>query len=151
MSDPVTATAQARGTTIVSVGGRNPFRRDDFRRPLVRRTRTRKRRGSLQGLGRRRLSRRRVPHHLPLLRERTAAYREQIEVGEWAISGPVYFLSTKGWVDGDTFLKADSTSPDLYDAYRIISLEPKLFEYEHFVSGNRYQVRRVNSNFVLPE
>ncbi|WP_422367664.1 hypothetical protein [Pelagibius sp.] len=83
--------------------------------------------------------------------EADGAYREQIEVGEWAISGPVYFLSTKGWVDGDTFLKADSSSPELYDAYRIISLEPKLFEYEHFVSGNRYQVRRVNSSFVLPE
>lgn len=83
--------------------------------------------------------------------EADGAYREQVEVGEWAISGPVYFLSTKGWVDGDTFLKADTTNSDLYDAYRIISLEPKLFEYEHFVSGNRYQVRRVNSSFVLPE
>ena len=83
--------------------------------------------------------------------EAAGGYREQVEVGEWAISGPVYFLSTKGWIDGDTFLKADTASPELYDAYRIISLEPKLFEYEHFVSGSRYTVRRVNSSFVLPE
>ena len=83
--------------------------------------------------------------------EATGAYREQVEVGEWGISGPVYFLSTKGWIDGDTFLKADTASPELYDAYRIISLEPKLFRYEHFVSGSRYTVRRVNSSFALPE
>src|SRR3546814_1959176 len=36
------------------------------------------------------------------------SYREQVEVGEWGISGPVYFLSTKGWVDDGTFLKADT-------------------------------------------
>ena len=83
--------------------------------------------------------------------EPEGGYREQVEVGEWAISGPVYFLSTKGWIQGDTFLKADSASPELYDAYRIISLEPKLFEYEHFVSGSRYKVRRVNAGFALPE
>ncbi len=83
--------------------------------------------------------------------EPEGGYREQVEVGEWAISGPVYFLSTKGWIEGGTFLKADSASPELYDAYRIISLEPKLFEYEHFVSGSRYTVRRVNSSFALPD
>lgn len=83
--------------------------------------------------------------------EAEGGYREQVEVGEWAISGPVYFLSTKGWIDGDTFLKADTASPELYDAYRIISLEPRLFEYEHFVSGSRYTVRRVNASFALPE
>lgn len=78
-------------------------------------------------------------------------YSDQIEVGEWAISGPVYFLSTKGWIEGDTFLKADTSSADLYDAYRIIKLGPKLFEYQHFVNGSRYQVRRVSSSFTLPE
>jgi hypothetical protein len=40
--------------------------------------------------------------------EPDGSFREQIEVGEWGISGPVYFLSTKGWVDGDLFLKADT-------------------------------------------
>ena len=83
--------------------------------------------------------------------EADGAFHEQVEVGEWAISGPVYFLSTKGWIDGDLFLEADTTSPDLYDAYRIIELGPKRFEYEHFVNGNRYQVRRVTSSFALPE
>lgn len=83
--------------------------------------------------------------------EEDGDYREQIEVGEWGISGPVYFLSTKGWVDDGMFLKADTSNAQLYDAYKILKLEQQVFEYEHFVNGNRYQVRRVDTGFELPE
>lgn len=83
--------------------------------------------------------------------EEDGSYREQIEVGEWGISGPVYFLSTKGWVDDGAFLKADTRNGELYDAYRILKLEQQIFEYEHYVNGNRYQVRRVDTGFELPE
>jgi hypothetical protein len=79
------------------------------------------------------------------------SYREQIEVGEWGISGPVYFLSTKGWVDDGTFLKADTRNGELYDAYRILKLDAGTFEYEHYVNGNRYQIRKVDTGFALPE
>ncbi len=79
------------------------------------------------------------------------SYSEQIEVGEWGISGPVYFLSTKGWVDDGTFRKADTRNGELYDAYKIIKLDPAVFEYEHYVNGNRYQIRRVDAGFALPE
>jgi len=78
-------------------------------------------------------------------------YREQIEVGEWGISGPIYFLSTKGWVDDDTFVKADTRNAQLYDAYKIIKLDKTVFEYEHYVHGKRYEVRRVDTGFALPE
>ncbi len=83
--------------------------------------------------------------------EDDGSYREQVEVGEWGISGPVYFLSTKGWVDDGMFLKADTSNEQLYDAYKILKLEQQVFEYEHFVNGNRYQVRRVDTGFELPE
>jgi len=79
------------------------------------------------------------------------SYREQIEVGEWGISGPVYFLSTKGWVDDGMFLKADTRNGELYDAYKILKLDAGVFEYEHFVNGNRYQIRKVETSFALPE
>ena len=83
--------------------------------------------------------------------EEDGSYREQIEVGEWGISGPVYFLSTKGWVDDGMFLKADTRNGELYDAYKILKLDTAVFEYEHYVNGNRYQVRKVDTSFVLPE
>ncbi|MGD1879667.1 MAG: hypothetical protein ACFB13_19460 [Kiloniellaceae bacterium] len=83
--------------------------------------------------------------------EEDGGYREQIEVGEWGISGPVYFLSTKGWVDDGMFLKADTRNGELYDAYKILKLDTSVFEYEHYVNGNRYQVRKVDTGFALPE
>jgi hypothetical protein len=83
--------------------------------------------------------------------EEDGRYREQIEVGEWGISGPVYFLSTKGWVDDGMFLKADTSNGELYDAYKILKLDAAVFEYEHYVNGNRYQIRKVDTGFALPE
>jgi len=83
--------------------------------------------------------------------EPDGGYREQIEVGEWGISGPVYFLSTKGWVDDGMFLKADTRNGELYDAYKILKLDTGVFEYEHYVNGNRYQIRKVDTGFALPE
>lgn len=83
--------------------------------------------------------------------EKDGGYREQIEVGEWGISGPVYFLSTKGWVDDGLFLKADTRNGELYDAYKILKLDAGVFEYQHYVNGSRYQVRRVDTGFALPE
>lgn len=83
--------------------------------------------------------------------EEDGSYREQVEVGEWGISGPVYFLSTKGWVDDGMFLKADTRNGELYDAYKILKLDGGVFEYEHYVNGNRYQVRKVDTGFALPE
>jgi hypothetical protein len=79
------------------------------------------------------------------------SFREQVEVGEWGMSGPVYFLSTKGWVDDGLFLKADTRNGELYDAYKILKLDAAVFEYEHYVNGNRYQIRKVDTGFALPE
>jgi len=83
--------------------------------------------------------------------ETDGSYREQVEVGEWGMSGPVYFLSTKGWVDDGMFLKADTRNGELYDAYKILKLDAAVFEYEHYVNGNRYQIRKVDTGFALPE
>jgi len=83
--------------------------------------------------------------------EEDGSYREQVEVGEWGISGPVYFLSTKGWVDDGMFLKADTSKGELYDAYKILKLDAGIFEYEHYVNGNRYEIRKVDTGFALPE
>lgn len=83
--------------------------------------------------------------------DKDGSYREQVEVGEWGISGPVYFLSTKGWVDDGMFLKADTRNGELYDAYKILKLDAGVFEYEHYVNGSRYQVRKVDTGFALPE
>lgn len=83
--------------------------------------------------------------------EQDGTIRNSAEVGEWAISGPVYFSSFRGWVRGNTIELADRSDPYNYDAYRIIQLSNELFEYEHLSTGNRFTIKRVPSDFEMPE
>ncbi|MCR8921648.1 hypothetical protein NO559_02620 [Dasania sp. GY-MA-18] len=71
------------------------------------------------------------------------------EVGQWGVSGPVYFSSFRGWLKDETIKFSDPSNPYNYDAYRIIQLNDKIFEYEHYSSGNRFTVKRVTSDFEL--
>ena len=76
---------------------------------------------------------------------------EQTEVGQWGVSGPVYFSIFRGWLDGDEFIPADSADPYNYDAYRILTLTSDFFEYEHVTTGNRFTLERVSNDFDFPE
>jgi len=38
-----------------------------------------------------------------------------------------------------------------YDAYKIITLNSEVFEYESFSSGNRYTLIKVPDDFVFPD
>lgn len=77
--------------------------------------------------------------------------RDKIEVGEWGISGPVYFTIYKGDVDGDKVVPVDPTDPFNRDAYKILRLTNDIFEYESFDSANKYTVRKVSPEFKFPE
>ncbi|ODN65962.1 hypothetical protein [Methylophaga muralis] len=69
------------------------------------------------------------------------------EVGQWGVSGPVYFSSFRGWLEGDNVKPSDPSDPYNYDAYQIIKLNNEIFEYEHFLTGNRFTLKRVSSDF----
>jgi len=78
------------------------------------------------------------------------SYLQQVEVGQWGISGPVYFTIMKGWQDGPRFKPANLTNPYYYDAYEILSLSPERWVYRHLESQARFVVRRVEDDFTLP-
>ncbi len=69
------------------------------------------------------------------------------EVGEWGISGPVYFSSFRGWVHGERIERSDRSDPYNYDAYRILQLSDTVFEYQHYSTGNHFLVRKVAPDF----
>ena len=73
------------------------------------------------------------------------------EAGQWAVSGPVYFSSFRGWIKESVLRQADPSDPYNYDAYRITRLDEEVFEYESFVTGNRFSVRRVGAEFEIPQ
>ena len=78
-------------------------------------------------------------------------YEDQVEVGYWGISGPVYFTITVGWLREDGLEEADPTSAYFYDAYRIVHLDGQSIECEDFERRQSYKVERVDEDFVLPE
>lgn len=65
------------------------------------------------------------------------------QVGQWGISGPVYFTITTGWLDGDHVDPTDLGQPYYYDAYRIVDLSENEFEFESFTTDTRYVLHRV--------
>lgn len=77
----------------------------------------------------------------------TYGIKDDIEVGQWGISGPVYFTFYRGSVEGDYFSPSDPSNPSNYDAYHILNLTEERFEYEHVVTGNRFVLKKVPSYF----
>ncbi len=79
-----------------------------------------------------------------------ATYLQQVEVGNWGVSGPIYFTIMKGWQQGSNFRAADPTDPYYYDAYEITQLTPVAWVYRHVDTQLRFVVKRVEEGFQLP-
>ncbi|MFD2178292.1 hypothetical protein [Veronia pacifica] len=69
------------------------------------------------------------------------------EVGEWGISGGIYFSIFKGWLKKSQFRPADPADPYNRDAYDILSLTEDAFSYRHRETGDVYRVIKVANDF----
>ena len=77
---------------------------------------------------------------------------ELVEVGQWGISGPVYFSILRGDIDGTgKFQARDTSDPTHYDAYKIIELTSTIFRYHHFESDTEFEVKKVASDYTLKD
>ena len=76
--------------------------------------------------------------------DQNGSFTESVEVGKWAISGPIYFTSLSAYVDLDgTTQKVDPSDPYNYDAYQIIELNTLSFTYKHIEGGHTFSVKKV--------
>lgn len=64
----------------------------------------------------------------------------QIEVGVWGLAGGIYFTAVRAYVHGGKLTQADTTDPDLYDAYRVERISAEHFEYTDLRSNRRIRV-----------
>lgn len=64
----------------------------------------------------------------------------QIEVGVWGIAGGIYFTAVRAYLRGGQLVQADTTDPDLYDAYKIEQITAEVFEYTDLRSQRRIRV-----------
>lgn len=82
--------------------------------------------------------------------DKSGNYSDDTEVGYWGVSGPVYFTIFRGWIEAGRFSASDSSDPYNYDAYKIIKLNDKVFEYEAYSTSDRFADKRVHSDFKFP-
>ncbi len=71
------------------------------------------------------------------------------ETGIWGIRYPIYFTSVRGFREGGRQIRADTSEPSLYDAYRVLAIDETRFVYASYTSGTIFEVRRVADGFRL--
>jgi len=76
-----------------------------------------------------------------------SAQLNQCEVGEWGVSGDIYFASTKGWLEGKKFTRADPKDPANRTAYDIVELTETTFSYRHRETGEVLTEVKVSDDF----
>lgn len=64
----------------------------------------------------------------------------QIEVGVWGLAGGIYFTAVRAYLHGGQLKQANTTDPDLYDAYQVEKITAEFFEYKDLRSNRRIRV-----------
>jgi len=72
---------------------------------------------------------------------------EQItELGDWGLVADIHFTLTKNELIDDEIYAADLNNDDNYQAYKVLSLDHKMFHYKHRLTNDEYIMRRVVDN-----
>jgi len=72
---------------------------------------------------------------------------EQItELGDWGLVADIHFTMTKNELVNEELYAADLNNDDNYQAYRVLSLDHKIFHYQHILTNEEYIMRRVVDN-----
>jgi hypothetical protein len=72
-----------------------------------------------------------------------SARESQIEVGVWGLAGGIYFTAVRAYLHGGQLKQADTTDPDLYDAYQVNKIGDDVFEYTDLRSKRKIRVVKV--------
>jgi hypothetical protein len=74
---------------------------------------------------------------------------ESIEIGQWGLSGSVFFTIQRVWIRNGETQRVDGSNAYSYDAYDITNIAEQSLEYRSAGSGKRFTVRRVGTSFEL--
>jgi hypothetical protein len=74
---------------------------------------------------------------------------ESVEIGQWGLSGAIFFTIQRAWTRNDETQRADPANVYSYDAYELITLNERQLEYVSAGSGKRFMARRVAPDFQL--
>lgn len=74
---------------------------------------------------------------------------QNVESGDWGLVGDIHFTICKSEFVDDEHYAADLTHEDNYQAYRVLTLNSQIFEYQHIISNEVFILRRVIDNIAL--
>ncbi len=79
------------------------------------------------------------------------SYEDDVETGEWGISGDIYFTFMHGWIQDGQLVPANPGDPFFDDAYTILELTDTEFKYKAADVGTEFTDKRVPPDYRLPE
>lgn len=74
----------------------------------------------------------------------------QSAVGYWGVSEGVYFEIFRGWLEEGKIKVADPSESAHYEAFKILSLNPKIFQYRRFSGRPLFTMQKMPADFTLP-
>ena len=74
---------------------------------------------------------------------------QSVESGDWGLVGDIHFTISKSEFIHDEHYAADLEHDDNYHAYRVLTLNSQIFEYQHVLSNEVFILRRVVDNIAL--
>ncbi|MFT5812926.1 MAG: hypothetical protein ACI9VT_000664 [Psychroserpens sp.] len=74
---------------------------------------------------------------------------QSVESGDWGLVGDIHFTISKSEFINDEHYAADLELDDNYHAYRVLTLNSQIFEYQHILSNEVFILRRVIDNIAL--
>jgi hypothetical protein len=76
-------------------------------------------------------------------------HEESTEIGQWGLSGSIFFTIQRAWARNGETQRADPGNVYSYDAYELVSMSERSIEYVSAGTGKRFLVRRVTQDFQL--
>lgn len=66
-----------------------------------------------------------------------------IELGDWGLVGDIHFTMTKSEFVDEQHYAADLADEQNYHAYKVLELTGQVFRYQHIVTQEIYQLKRI--------
>ena len=80
----------------------------------------------------------------------TGQFKEKTEVGQWGLSGNIYFMIHRGKLTNRSVKPYDTSNPNYYQAYKILDAKPNAIRHSHVATGKISINTKVSSNFKFP-
>ncbi|MGB1262377.1 MAG: hypothetical protein ACPG52_05650 [Cognaticolwellia sp.] len=74
---------------------------------------------------------------------------QSVESGDWGLVGDIHFTISKSEFIDDEHYAADLEHDDNYHAYRVLTLNSQIFQYQHILTNEVFILRRVVDNIAL--